>query len=78
MPRKKKRSLFVRLNQEALKYCFNEGYKIYPVTSDNVNYQVKVSKAHQRVLLAETYDGNKIHQAIADTYQRIYDKHNSK
>lgn len=74
MPRKKKNSPFVTLSQEALKYCFKEGYKIYPVTSDNVNYQVEISKAHQRALLTEVYTSNTIHQAIADTYDRIYSK----
>jgi len=74
MPRKQKSNLFVRLNQEALKYCFKEGYKIYPVTSDNVNYQIEISKAHQRALLTDTYTSKTIHQAIADTYDRVYSK----
>ena len=74
MARKKKDSPFVTLNREALKYCFKEGYKIYPVTSDNVNYQIEISKAHQRALLTDVYTSKTIHQAIADTYDRVYSK----
>lgn len=75
MSRKQKSSPFVKLNLEALKYCFKEGYKIYPVTSDNVNYQIEISKAHQRALLTDIYTSKTIHQAIANTYDRIYSKH---
>ncbi len=69
---KKKR--IYQLNQEAVKYCFKEGYKIYPITKDNVSYQIEISKAHQKAVLSEVYNDKDIHQAIADVYQRYYDK----
>lgn len=62
------------LSQEAIKWCFKEGYKIYPVTKDNVVYQVEVCKAHQKALLTETHTKKSIHQAVADVYLMLYNK----
>ena len=69
----KKKKIY-KLNQEAVKYCFKEGYKIYPVTSDNVSYRVEVSKAHQIATIKDIYYQKDINQAIADTYEMIYTK----
>lgn len=73
----KKKKIY-NLNQEAVKYCFREGYKIYPITEDNVNYRIEISKAHQKAILEEVYSQKDIHQAISDVYQRYYDKRKDK
>ena len=62
------------ISQEAIKWCFKEGYKIYPVTKDNLTYQVEVRKAHQTALLTDTYTPRTIDQAISDTYMMLYNK----
>jgi hypothetical protein len=66
------------LSQEIIKWCFSEGYKIYPVTKDNQTYQVEVSKAHQIALLDETHTKRTIHQAVKDVYIKLYNKQNNK
>ena len=78
MPRKKRKSPIVLLDQDALKYCFKEGYKIYPVTKDNVTYHVEMTLGHQKATLAEAYSMTSIHKGIADTYLRIYNKRKTK
>jgi 2-phospho-L-lactate transferase/gluconeogenesis factor (CofD/UPF0052 family) len=75
MPRKKKDSPFVTLDQEALKYCFREGYKIYPITDDNTTYRVEVTRGNDRAIFKQVYNQRTIHQAIADVYLKIYNKH---
>ena len=75
MPRKQKNNPFVILNQEALKYCFKEGYKIYPITDNNVHYRIEVSRGKDRAIFNQVYNQKKIHQAIADVYLKIYNKH---
>jgi len=72
---KKKSSI---LSQEAIKWCFKEGYRIYPVTKDNITYQVEVCKAHQKALLTETHSKKSINKAVADTYNLLYSKRKDK
>lgn len=71
---KKRSSPKVTLNQEALKYCFKEGYKVYPITTNGVTFKVEMTLAHQKHTLPEEYKEAKIHQAIADTLEQIYNK----
>jgi 2-phospho-L-lactate transferase/gluconeogenesis factor (CofD/UPF0052 family) len=75
MPRKLKNNPFVTLNQEALKYCFKEGYKIYPTTDDNATYKIEVTRGNDRAIFNQVYNQKDIHQAIADVYLKIYNKH---
>lgn len=51
-----------------------QGYKIYPVTKDNVTYQIEMSKANQKALLVDVYSKKTIDKAINDLYFKIYDK----
>ena len=74
MPRKKTVKQVI-VNQDAMKHCFREGYKIYPITKDNVTYQVEVTKGNQEFTYPDVYDRNKIHQAISDVYDKIYNRH---
>ena len=62
------------LNQEAVRYAFKEGYRIYPVTKDNVNYQIEVSKAHQKALLTKFYNKNNIHDGVIACYDMVFEK----
>ena len=75
MPRKNKENPFVELNQEAFIFCFKEGYKIYPITEDNANYQIEVKRGKDRAIFKEVYNSKNIHQAIADVYLKIYNRH---
>jgi len=73
--RTKKNSM---LSQDIIKWCFKEGYRIYPITKDNLTYQVEVCKAHQKALLTETHSKRTIHKAVEDVYIKLYNKQNSK
>lgn len=75
MPRKQKNNPFVRLDQDALKYCFKEGYKIYPITDDNATYRIEVKRGKDRAIFNQVYNQKEIHQAIADVYLKIYNRH---
>lgn len=75
MARKNKESPFIKLNQEALKYCFKEGYKIYPITDDNATYKIEVIRGNDRAIFNQVYNQKEIHQAIADVYLKIYNRH---
>jgi len=73
----KKRKIY-SLNQEAVKYCFDKGYKIYPITNDNVTYRIEMTLGNQKATLTDVYNQKDIHQAIADVYQKCYDKRKDK
>ena len=75
---KKKPVKYVELNQEAVKYCFKQDYKIYPITTDNTNYKVQVEKDGHKRLFDEKYNPETIHKGVADMYNRIYNKHINK
>ena len=69
---KKNTRPFVKLDYDALKFCHKEGYKIYPVTKDGVNFQIEMTLAHQKATLEEVYTQTAIHQALCDLYLKIY------
>lgn len=69
---RKKREINVKLNQDALRFCHKEGYKIYPVTSDGVRFQVEMTLANQKATMEEVYTATTIHQAVCDLFEKIY------
>jgi len=72
--KQKKKKVNKILNQEAVRYAFSEGYRIYPVTKDNVVYQIEVSKAHQKALLTKLYNKNNVHDGIIACYDMVFEK----
>lgn len=69
---KKRKPINVVLNQEAIKFCFREGYIIYPITKDGVNFQIQMNLAHQTAIIEDVHTSTTIHQAICDLYEKIY------
>ena len=61
-------------NYDAIRYCFKEGYKIYPFTTDNVVYFVSMEKGHQKATLTERYTMKDIDFGINEIYNKLYDK----
>lgn len=72
---KKKIVKQVLVNQDAMKYCFRNGYKIYPITTDNASYRIQVTKGNQIFTFEDMYNKNTIHKGISDVYDKIYNKH---
>jgi len=70
MARGRKKPL-VRLDQEAVKFVFKNDFIVYPLLVGSV-YQIIIQKGTKEVKSKETYSPTNIHQAIADTYSRIY------
>jgi len=44
--KKKKSSVNVDLSVRAEVFCIREGYKVYPVTSNNIKYKIVAEKEH--------------------------------
>ena len=63
-------------NYDAIRYCFKEGYKIYPSTTDNAVYFVTMEKGHQKATLTERYTLKDIDFGINEIYNKLYDKRN--
>lgn len=61
------------INQEAVKFCFKNGYKIYPVI-DKFVYYVMVEYGSKRKRYHVTYTKTTIHKGIEDMYHLIYEK----
>ena len=74
MEKKKNRPPMVLMDYDAQRYCFNKGYRVYPVTKDNIRFNIEVSIDDESRLLDEVYNEKTIHKGIADTYLRIYNK----
>jgi hypothetical protein len=61
-------------NYDAIRYCFKEGYVIYPFTTDNVVYFIHMEKGHQKAALTERYTMKDIDFGINEIYNKLYDK----
>lgn len=72
---KKKSNVNVDLSVTAQVFCIREGYKVYPVTSNNIKYKVVIEKEKQTRELKEEYDIRTIHSGLVDTCLKIYNKY---
>lgn len=66
------------VRQKAIRWCFRNDFIIYPVTKDNVSYNVMIEKGLKKVIIEDIYSKITIHQGITDIYLRLYKKHNTK
>ena len=73
--KKKKSNVNVDLIVAAQVFCIREGYKIYPITSNNIKYKIIAEKEDQVKELPEEYDIRTIHSGIVDTCLKIYNKY---
>jgi hypothetical protein len=74
---KKKSSNVKVLNQDAVVFCFRNGYKIYPVIDKGV-YNVMVEYGSKRKKYHINYSQSSIHDGIIDMYDLIYEKQKHK
>ena len=65
------------LDQEAVKFCFRNGYKIYPIHKD-YNMYVMVEYGNKRKAFHVPYTPKTIHDGVIDMYHLIYDKQKDK
>lgn len=76
--KRKEKYPLVSLNQEAVKFCFKNNFKIYPLVLGIGKFKVAISKGTKEVFSEEIYSQKTIHQAIADTYLSVYNLNKDK
>jgi len=72
MPRVKKR-IVVKTNHEAQRWCFNNGYKIYPVVCDG-GQKIEVRLGNKVTRSQGVFNQSEIHQKIWDTYKYYWEQ----
>lgn len=58
-------------SMEAQSYCFNKGYKIYPIP-EGLDYRIQIEYKGQTKLGEKTYSKTEWYDAIWELYERIY------
>ena len=66
------------LNPDAVQWCIAIDFYIYPVTKDNLNYNIVVEKGNKKAIIQENYNKKSVQEGIADVYLKLYKKHNTK
>ena len=66
------------LRQKAISWCFKNDFVIYPVTKNNIDYNVVTEKGLKKVFVEDVYTKITIHQGITNIYMKLYKKHNTK
>lgn len=69
MPQKK-----TKFNEEALVYCFRNGYRFYPITKDNVNYKIVVEKGLKRKETEIYYRHSEISEVIYGFMNKLLER----
>lgn len=59
-----------------LRFCFKKGYRIYPVTKNNLQYKIAIELGVKKAILSTEWEKKYVTYAISDAYKMIYDKHN--
>ena len=64
---------------KAAQWAIANDFYIYPVTKDNLTYNIIVEKEIRRSDIArEKYNKKTVHEGIADVHDKLYKKHNTK
>lgn len=71
MSRKKQKPIVI-LNQEAVVYAFRNDFKVFPVVKSDGSLRIIIEKGVRSLETHEVYSQKTIHQAIANTYNKIY------
>jgi hypothetical protein len=64
-------------DEDSVVWCITNGYKIYPITTDNTSYRVCVEYKEPYVF-DDVYNKTTIHKAISDMYIRVYKQKSKK
>jgi len=78
MSKRTKTSKFIKMNEEAMLYCFRNNFKVYPVLNKDGSYNISVEKGDKVIVSNSVYNESDIQQALWDTFIKIYDKQKSK
>ena len=60
-----------------IRFVMHKGYRIYPVTKNNVVFQVAIELGVKKAVLSTEWQKKHVDYAIADAYKMLYDKHNT-
>tara|TARA_Y100001938_G_C7996582_1_gene382419 strand:+ start:193 stop:411 length:219 start_codon:yes stop_codon:yes gene_type:complete len=63
---------------KAVQWAIANDFYIYPVTEDNLIYNIIVEKGNKKAMLQEKYNKKTVHEGIAEVYSKLYKKHNTK
>ena len=63
---------------KAAQWAIANDFYIYPVTKDNLTYNIIVEKGNKRAILQEKYNKKTVHEGIVDVHDKLYKKHNAK
>jgi hypothetical protein len=63
---------------KAAQWAIANDFYIYPVTKDNLTYNIIVEKGNKRAILQEKYNKKTVHEGIVDVHDKLYKKHNTK
>jgi len=58
-------------------WAIRKGYRIYPITKDNQNYQIAIELGTKKAVLSTFWDKKWVYYATYDAYKIVYEKHNS-
>ena len=79
MRKNKSQSKIERVNYEAQYFCFDNGYRIFPVTNlQNKIYKIHIERGVDKFIDSTEYTHSNVYQGIWDMYQLIYNKKNGK
>ena len=75
--KKKVHKIDYSVYQRNIRFAFKKGYRIYPVTKNNVMYQVAIELGTKKAILSTEWQKKNMHYAVAEALQMIYNKHNT-
>lgn len=78
MAKRAKNNSFIRMNQEAMLYCFRNNFKVYPRKNKDGTYNISVEKGDKVLVSDSIYNEKDLQQAIWDTFEKIYAKQKAK
>lgn len=78
MAKRAKNISFIRMNQEAMLYCFRNNFKVYPIKNKDSTYNISVEKGDKVLVSDSIYNEKDLQQAIWDTFEKIYVKQKAK
>ena len=59
-----------------IRWNFNKGYRIYPVTKNNLQYKIAIELGVKKAILSTEWEKKEVDWAIADAHALVYGKHN--
>ncbi len=81
MAKKKTKKELMAIDHTMMKqyvhWCINKGYRIFPITKNNVMYQITIELGVKSATLSTEWKKADVHFAVYEAYKLVYEKHNS-